>query len=156
MNGSRKISFTVLSMISIENTKFMGAADEGGDESRQGQMVCVDGGRLKRWGKSKRSEVPPDGHRSDSPGIFYKFPASAPQAQCGKHFACPVLRHFGTLRFSSYLFKCPPSTHTICPWRLSGFGVRKGISCSCFVFSVGWLGVVEYFSKVLGSGFLLI
>jgi|SRR5699024_1722077 len=62
-------------MISIENTKFMGAADEGGDESRQGQMVCVDGGRLKRWGKSKRSEVPPDGHRSDSPGIFYKFPA---------------------------------------------------------------------------------
>ena len=51
MNGSRKISFTVLSMISIENTKFMGAADEGGDESRQGQMVCVDGGRLKKKGK---------------------------------------------------------------------------------------------------------
>ena len=70
MNGSRKISFTVLSMISIENTKFMGAADE----SRQGQMVCVDGGRLKRCGKSKRSEAPPDGHRSDSSGIVDQFP----------------------------------------------------------------------------------
>ena len=57
-------------MISIENTKFMGAADE----SRQGQMVCVDGGRLKRCGKSKRSEVPPDGYRSDSSGIVDQFP----------------------------------------------------------------------------------
>ena len=25
---------------------------------------------------------------------------STPQAQCGKHFACPVLRSFGALRFS--------------------------------------------------------
>ena len=44
-------------------------------ESRQGQVVCVDGGRLQRCGKSNRSKAPADGHRSDSPGIFYKFPA---------------------------------------------------------------------------------
>ena len=36
------------------------------DESDQGQVVCVDGGRLQRYGKSNRSEAPPDGHRSDS------------------------------------------------------------------------------------------
>ncbi|MFR3139531.1 MAG: hypothetical protein ACLTPC_06000 [Lacrimispora saccharolytica] len=28
------------------------------DESIQGQVVCVDGGRLKRCGKSNRSEAP--------------------------------------------------------------------------------------------------
>ena len=45
------------------------------DESDQGQVVCVDGGRLQRYGKSNRSEAPPDGHRSDSQGIVDQFPA---------------------------------------------------------------------------------
>ena len=32
--------------------------------------------------------------------IFMISRFSAPQAQCGQHFACPVLRDFGMLRFS--------------------------------------------------------
>ena len=42
---------------------------------QDGPRTCVYSGRLQKYGKSKRSGAPADGHRSDSPGIFYKFPA---------------------------------------------------------------------------------
>ena len=50
------------------------AAPQGG-RKQDGSRTCVYSGRLQRYGKSKRSEPPPGGRRSDSPGIFYKFPA---------------------------------------------------------------------------------
>ena len=52
-----------------------GTAAPKGGRIQDGPRTCVYGGRLQRYGKSKRSEPPPGGRRSDSPGIFYKFPA---------------------------------------------------------------------------------
>ena len=98
------------------------------DESRQGQVVCVDGGRLQRCGKSNRSKAPADGHRSDSPGIFYKFPA---QRSSGSVRVALRLSHppgLWNVKIFSHRCRCPPSTHTTCLWRLSGCWRRESVS----------------------------
>ena len=80
-------------------------------ESRQRQVACVDGGRLQRCGKSNRSKAPADGHWSDSPGIFYKFPAqrSSDSVRVAPHLVRPA----GVLnvKIFSHLCSRPPYTH---------------------------------------------
>ena len=80
-------------------------------ESSQDQAVCVYGGRLQKYGKSKRSEAPADGHRSDSPGIFYKFPAQRSSGSVRE--ALRLSRPTGLLnvKIFSYFCRCPPYTH---------------------------------------------
>ena len=89
------------------------------DESDQGQVVCVDGGRLQRYGKSNRSEAPPDGHRSDSSGIVDQFPTQHSSGSVRAALRLTRPPGLWNAKIFSYLFRCPPSTHTTGPWRLS-------------------------------------
>ena len=102
------------------------------DESDQGQVVCVGGGRLKSRGKSKRSETPPDGHRSDSTGIVYQFPFQRSSGSVREALRLTRPPELRTAKIFSYLCRCPPSTHTTCPWSLSAFGIREVISVRYF------------------------
>ena len=102
------------------------------DESDQGQVVCVDGGRLQRYGKSNRSEAPPDGHRSDSQGIVDQFPAQHSSGSVREALRLTRPPELRTAKIFSYLCRCPPSTHTTCPWSLSAFGIREVISVRYF------------------------
>ena len=71
------------------------------------------GGRLQKYGKSKRSEAPADGHRSDSPGIFYKFPAQRSSGSVRE--ALRLSRPTGLLsvKIFSHFCRCPP-IHAYC------------------------------------------
>ena len=82
------------------------------DESIQGQVVCVDGGRLKRCGKSNRSEAPPDGYRSDSSGKLYAFPTQRSSGSVREALRLPRPPGLRNAKIFSHLFRCPPSTHT--------------------------------------------
>ena len=64
-----------------------------------------------KYGKSKRSGAPADGHRSDSPGIFYKFPAQRSSGSVRE--ALRLSRPTGLLnvKIFSYFCRCPPYTH---------------------------------------------
>ena len=88
-----------------------GTAVPQGGRIQDGPRTCVYGGRLQRYGKSKRSEPPPGGRRSDSPGIFYKFPAqrSSDSVRVAPHLVRPA----GVLnvKIFSHLCRCPPYTH---------------------------------------------
>ena len=70
------------------------------------------GGRLQRRGKSNHSEAPADGHRSDSPGIFYKFPVqrSSGSVRVALRLSRPTGLRNG--KIFSHLCRCPPHTHT--------------------------------------------
>ena len=91
------------------------------DESDQEQVVCVDGGRLQRYGKSNRSEAPPDGHRSDSQGIVDQFPAQHSSGSVREALRLTRPPELRIAKIFSHRFRCPLSTHTTCPWRLSDF-----------------------------------
>ena len=82
------------------------------DESIQGQVVCVDGGRLKRCGKSNRSEAPSDGYRSDSSGKLYAFPTQRSSGSVREALRLPRPPGLRNAKIFSHLFRCPPSTHT--------------------------------------------
>ena len=87
------------------------AAPQGG-RKQDGPRTCVYGGRLQKYGKSKRSGAPADGHRSDSPGIFYKFPAQRSSGSVREALRLsrpPGLRNG---KIFSHLCRCPPHTHT--------------------------------------------
>lgn len=86
------------------------AAPQSG-RKQDGPRTCVYSGRLQRYGKSKRSEPPPGGHRSDSPGIFYKFPAqrSSDSVRVALHLVRPA--GFLNVKIFSHLCRCPPYTH---------------------------------------------
>ena len=86
------------------------------------------GGRLKSRGKSKRSETPPDGHRSDSTGIVYQFPFQRSSGSVREALRLSRPPELRSAKIFSRLFRCPPPTHTTCPWPLSGFWARKVIS----------------------------
>ena len=90
-------------------------------------MVCVDGGRLQRCGKSNHSEVPADGHRSDSPGNLYDFPVQ--RSSGSVRVALRLSRPPGLRNAKIFLHRCrcPPSTHTTCTCLLSVFGIGKMI-----------------------------
>ncbi|MBS4968554.1 MAG: hypothetical protein KHZ73_06830 [Lachnospiraceae bacterium] len=95
------------------------------DEISQVQVGWVDSGRLQGHGKSNRSKVPSDGHRSNSAGKLYAFPPqcssdsgrvalrlSRPLGLCNaKIFACPC--------------RCPLSTHPTCTWLISGIALAE-------------------------------
>src|SRR5699024_9291745 len=95
------------------------------DEIRPGQVACVYGGRLKKCGKSKRSKVPPDGHRSDSSGMPDAFPIQ--RSSGSVRVALRLTRPPGlrNAKIVSHFFRCPPYTQTTCPGRISGFRLRK-------------------------------
>ena len=86
------------------------AAPQGG-RKQDGPRTCVYSGRLQKYGKSKRSGAPADGHRSDSPGIFYKFPAQRSSGSVRE--ALRLSRPTGLLnvKIFSYFCRCPPYTH---------------------------------------------
>ncbi len=97
------------------------------DERSPGQAVWVYGGRLQSCGKSRRSEAPPDGHRSDSTGKLYAFPfqrSSDSGREALRLSRPPELR---SAKIFTQLCRCPPHTHTTCPGLLSGFGGWKGM-----------------------------
>ncbi len=89
------------------------------DEIRQGQVVCVYGGRLQRCGKSKHSKVPPDGHRSDSPGKLYAFPAQRSSGSVREALRLTRSPGLRNAKIFSHRCRCPPYTQTTCPWRIS-------------------------------------
>ena len=103
------------------------AAPQGG-RKQDGPRTCVYSGRLQKYGKSKRSGAPADGHRSDSPGIFYKFPAQ--RSSGSVRVALRLSRPPGlwNVKIFSHRCRCPPSTHTTCLWRLSGCWRRESVS----------------------------
>ena len=104
---------------------FHGAVFLAADEISLGQVEWVDSGRLQGHGKSNRSKVPSDGHRSNSAGKLYAFPPqcssdsgrvalrlSRPLGLCNaKIFACPC--------------RCPLSTHPTCTWLISGIALGE-------------------------------
>ena len=97
------------------------------DERSPGQAVWVYGGRLQSCGKSRRSEAPPDGHRSDSTGKLYAFPfqrSSDSGREALRLSRPPGLR---SAKIFTQLCRCPPHTHTTCHGLLSGFWGGKGI-----------------------------
>ena len=91
------------------------------DEKIPERVASVCGGRLQRGGKSKRSEVPPDGHRSDSSGIFDKFPTQ--RSSGSVRVALRLTRPPGLrdAKIFSPLCRCPPHTDA----------TRSGIFSSC-------------------------
>ena len=97
----------------------------------------MDGGRLKRCGKSNRSEAPPDGYRSDSSGKLYAFPTQRSSGSVREALRLPRPPGLRNAKIFSHLFRCPLSTHTTCPWMLSGLEFRSVISCrgwcSCWI-----------------------
>ncbi len=114
------------------------------DESRQGQVVWGYGGRLRRCGNSKRSEVPPDGHRSDSPGNLYDFPVQR-SSDSGlvtlRLSRPPALRN---VKSFSHLRRCPPYPHTTCPCLLSVCWRREvGAFGASYIYS-GCCGLERY------------
>ena len=91
------------------------------------------GGRLQKHGKSMRSEVPPDGHRSDSSGMPDAFPI---QRSSDSGLVTLRLSHPPGLQNAeifSCFYRCPPYTHPTCPWLLSG--LRNRVVVSFFRFS---------------------
>ena len=97
----------------------------------------MDGGRLKRCGKSNRSEAPPGGYRSDSSGKLYAFPTQRSSGSVREALRLPRPPGLRNAKIFSHLFRCPPSTHTTWSWTLSGLEFRSVISCrgwcSCWI-----------------------
>ena len=103
------------------------AAPQGG-RKQDGPRTCVYSGRLQKYGKSKRSGAPADGHRSDSPGIFYKFPAQRSSGSVREALRLSRPPGLWNVKIFSHRCRCPPSTHTTCLWRLSGCWRRESVS----------------------------
>ena len=110
------------------------AAPQGG-RKQDGPRTCVYSGRLQKYGKSKRSEAPADGHRSDSPGIFYKFPAQRSSGSVREALRLPRSERLRDAKIFSTLFRCPvhgcrPHRDFFCfliPETALGKGFRKNV-----------------------------
>ena len=79
------------------------------------------GGRLQKHGKSMRSEVPPDGHRSDSSGMPDAFPI---QRSSDSGLVTLRLSHsegLSGIKIFSHPGRCPRYTYLLCVGMISGF-----------------------------------
>jgi len=121
-------SFSVGSFLAYHTRKGLGCKGGGGtvaylkaDENVQGQGVCVCGGRLHRCGKSRRSEPPEDGYRSDSLGIVDQFPTQRSSGSVREALRLTRPPGVRNAEIFSHRCRCPPHTQTPCPWTLSGF-----------------------------------
>ena len=77
------------------------------------------GGRLRENGKSNRSEAARTGYRSDSPGIFYKFPVQRSSDSGLEALRLPRSERPRNAKIFSSPRRCPPYTYATCPWPLS-------------------------------------
>ena len=94
------------------------------DESGRAQVGCVGGGRLQNRGKSKRTEAPAAGHRSDSSGIVDQFPT---QRSSDSGLVALRLSHpegLPGVKIFSHPGRCPRHTHRLFPGMVSGSRVH--------------------------------
>lgn len=73
-------------------------------------MAYVYGGRLRENGKSNRSEAARTGYRSDSPGIFYKFPVQRSSDSGLEALRLPWSERPRNAKIFSSPRRCPPYT----------------------------------------------
>ena len=104
------------------------------DERSPGQVVWVCGGRLQSCGKSRRSEAPPDGHRSDSTGIVDQFPSQ--RSSGSVRVALRLSRPPGlrSAKIFSPLCRCPPHTDATRSGIFSVCWRRKNWGCNAIIF----------------------